>query len=84
MSHSSKHNLRIIDSATFNAAPNRYKIRSGCNAGAPFCPYGNKYNWIGFDTAFNEFVRFTKSVFKKLITKMYENNQNTDREIFAN
>lgn len=74
MTHRPKHNLRIIDSATFNAASNRYKMISGGSPDAPFCPFGNKYNWIGFDTVFNEYVRFTKSVFKKLITKMNENN----------
>jgi hypothetical protein len=47
--------------------PNRYELRSGSEADAPLCPYGNHYEWIGFDRLEKEYVRFTKSVFKRLM-----------------
>lgn len=53
--------------ATFLQDPNRYELRSGRSEGAPNCPFGNHYEWIGFDKKEQKYVRFTKSVFKKLI-----------------
>ena len=47
--------------------PQRYKLRTGQAEEAPACPYGNRYQWIGYDLKQKEYVRFTKSVFKKLI-----------------
>ena len=58
--------LDKVDSATFNNDPNRYSLVPGNSKGAPLCPYGNHYQWIGYDTKANKFVRFTKSVFNKL------------------
>lgn len=58
--------LRKIDSVTYHNDPHRYRLMPGTANGAPLCPYGNHYQWIGFDTQTEEFVRFTKSVFKKL------------------
>jgi hypothetical protein len=55
--------------ADFIAQPNRYILVHGDKPDAPDCPYGNKYQWIGFDNLTNEYVRFTKSVFKLLIKK---------------
>lgn len=51
----------------FLLEPTRYELKSGAVENAPLCPYGNQYQWVGFDKKNNEFVRFTKSVFKKLI-----------------
>lgn len=48
--------------------PERYELRSGHAPDAPLCPYGNHFQWIGYDLKKKEYVRFTKSVFKKLIT----------------
>ncbi|MBT8233176.1 MAG: hypothetical protein HKO66_09830 [Saprospiraceae bacterium] len=45
----------------------RYELRSGKQDDAPLCPYGNHFEWIGFDLERNEYVRFTKSVFKLLV-----------------
>ena len=53
--------------------PNRFELRSGLESGAPNCPFGNNYKWIGFDTAKNEYVRLSKSVFKKLIHEFGKN-----------
>ena len=52
---------------TFLAQPDRYVLRPGNTPGAPPCPYGNQYQWVGFDLQEQEYVRFTKSVFKRLI-----------------
>lgn len=59
--------IRKVDMETFTISPERYELRSGLEENAPLCPYGNHYEWIGFDKSTNEFVRFTKSVFKKLV-----------------
>lgn len=60
-------NLRKVNMETYLVSPNRYELRSGNEENAPLCPYGNHYEWIGFDSEMKEYVRFTKSVFKKLI-----------------
>lgn len=49
--------------------PKRYELKSGSAENAPLCPYGNHYQWIGYDKVEEEFVRFTKSVFKKLVAE---------------
>lgn len=48
-------------------SPDRYALRAGTSEGAPLCPYGNHYRWIGFDKEKQAYVRFTKGLFKKLI-----------------
>ena len=50
--------------------PKRYELRAGAAADAPSCPYGNKYQWIGYDLEKKVYVRFTKSVFKLLVNKV--------------
>ncbi|MFK2820026.1 hypothetical protein U0L90_07860 [Flavobacteriaceae sp. LMIT009] len=59
--------LRKINSETYHSNTSRYELVPGTKEGAPLCPYGNHYKWIGYDKNENEFVRMTKSVFKKLI-----------------
>jgi len=61
--------MRIVNSEEFHLEPIRYELRSGNEPNAPNCPFGNRYEWIGYDLKTNEFVRFTKSVFKKLVAK---------------
>lgn len=51
----------------YSADSCRYELRSGGEEAAPSCPYGNRYQWIGFDLEREEYVRFSKSVFKQLI-----------------
>jgi hypothetical protein len=63
-----KMNLERINSENFYKNPDRYQLVSGRIKGAPTCPYGNHYQWIGYDKLENKFVRFTKSIFKKLIS----------------
>lgn len=61
--------MRKITMEMYKAAPDRYELRSGTDEGAPACPYGNSYQWIGFDKELQEYVRFTKSVFKLLVNQ---------------
>ncbi len=64
-------NLIRVDSKTFFQNPNQYQLVSGNTKGAPKCPYGNYYQWVGYDRINHNFVRFTKSIFKNLIQKKY-------------
>lgn len=59
--------IRKVDLEQFKLSPNRYKLVSGTIDGAPLCPFGNHYKYIGYDDESKEFVRFTKSVFKLLV-----------------
>ncbi|MEO0338462.1 MAG: hypothetical protein AAF242_04535 [Bacteroidota bacterium] len=59
--------LPKVDMARYLAQPDRYELRAGTEEGAPLCPYGNHYAWIGYDLEAQIYVRFTKSVFKLLI-----------------
>ncbi|MEM1122129.1 MAG: hypothetical protein AAGJ18_16910 [Bacteroidota bacterium] len=59
--------MRKVTMEMYLQAPDRYELRSGRVEGAPLCPYGNRFEWIGYDKMTQEFVRFTKSVFKKLV-----------------
>jgi hypothetical protein len=59
--------MRKVNMETYLQDPQRYELRRGDTEGAPLCPYGNHFQWIGFDRQEREYVRFTKSVFKFLI-----------------
>ena len=59
--------MRKVNKATYLENPSRYELRKGTAEGAPLCPYGNHYQWVGFDLEEKEYVRFTKSVFKELV-----------------
>ena len=50
--------------------PDRYILVSGQEEGAPTCPYENVQQWVGYDTLTKEYIRFTKSVYKKLVEEM--------------
>ncbi|MFK7949784.1 MAG: hypothetical protein AB8G11_19495 [Saprospiraceae bacterium] len=62
--------IKKVNMEMYLASPNRYELRSGHEKNAPLCPYGNHYEWIGFDKETDKFVRFTKSVFKKLVREI--------------
>ena len=52
----------------FSKEPKRYELRSGKEYDdAPSCPFGNTFQWVGYDIENKDYVRFTKGVFKKLI-----------------
>ena len=52
--------------------PERYELREGSAEGAPLYPYGNRFEWVGYDLERQEYVRFTKTVFKKLVQEKSE------------
>lgn len=62
--------LRKVNMEMYLVSPERYELRSGHEENAPLCPYGNHYEWIGFDKETNEYIRVTKSVFKKLVREI--------------
>lgn len=66
--------LRKVNMEIYLLSPKRYELRSGQEKNAPLCPYGNHYEWIGFDTKTEEYIRFTKSVFKKLVREIDSKN----------
>jgi len=72
--------IRKINIQTYTIEPNRYELRSGQESGAPTCPFGNHYQWIGFDKKTQEYIRFTKSVFKKLIQQKENNHGKSNLE----
>lgn len=74
--------LTRVDSKTFNENPKRYELVSGNTKGAPTCPYGNQYEWVGFDKIDKKFVRFTKSIFKKLIKEKTNEFNSEYKNIF--
>ena len=59
--------MRRVLMNEFSKQPDRYELRSGSSEGAPLCPFGNHFQWIGYDKELEEYVRFSKSVFKELI-----------------
>jgi hypothetical protein len=59
--------MRKVNMQAYQSAPERYELRRGSSEGAPSCPYGNEYQWVGYDKVLEEYVRFTKSVFKLLV-----------------
>ncbi len=61
--------MRRVIMDEFLKQPDRYELRPGNSKGAPLCPFGNHFQWIGYDKEEAEYVRFSKSVFKNLIQK---------------
>jgi hypothetical protein len=59
--------MRKVTMEEYLLAPARYELRPGSAEGAPSCPYGNQFEWIGYDKETATYVRFTKSVFKLLV-----------------
>ena len=62
-----KYNLPVVTAKEYDLSPGRYELRKGTEENAPLCPFGNHFEWIGFDKEGNNYVRFSKSVFKRLI-----------------
>lgn len=59
--------MRRINMQQFQLDVARYELRSGNEPDAPNCPYGNRFQWIGYDRQSAEYVRLTESVFKHLV-----------------
>ncbi|NUY81462.1 hypothetical protein HUK80_11185 [Flavobacterium sp. MAH-1] len=58
-----------VDSGIFDADPTRFTLVEGSTPGAPLCPYGNHFSLVGYDNQEKKFVRYTKSVYKRLVEK---------------
>ena len=65
-----KYNLPVITAEIFNLSPDRFELRKGTSSDAPPCPFGHRFKWIGFDKKEMKYVRFTNSVFKRLIKQL--------------
>ena len=72
--------IRKVNMSEYLLDPSRYQLRSGKEPNAPLCPYGNHYKWIGFDNLTNEYIRFTKSVFKHIIQQKNNTNAKSNME----
>lgn len=70
--NSTKFNLSVITAAIYNLSPDRYELRKGTRPDAPPCPFGHRFKWIGFDKEKGEYVRVTKSVFKRMVNELDE------------
>ena len=60
---------RKIDRETYDLDPARYNLVRGTREGAPLCPFGNRYKWVGFDSKEQKYIRLTKRVYKNLISR---------------
>lgn len=69
-----------VDYNMYSENPDRYSLVSGMTAGAPLCPYGNKYKWIGYDKEEKQFVRFSKAAFKRIIKKLKKDE--SDKKLY--
>lgn len=67
-----KYGLPRVRKAEFNAAPERYVFRIGY-PDFPSCPFGNKFEALGWDTQDKKYVWFTSSIIKndRLQRKQY-------------
>lgn len=68
-----KYGLRVVDANEVDQFPNRYEIKVN-QPNPPLCPYGNPQKYVGYDNQTGEYVRLTKSVFKRLFRALKENN----------
>ena len=48
--------------------PERYTLVEGSTPDAPSCKYGNTLKWVGYDKVNSVFVRYTKTVYNRLIS----------------
>ena len=64
--------MNKVTAEIYQLHPDRYILVSGQEEGAPTCPYENVQQWVGYDTLTKEYIRFTKSVYKKLVEELNE------------
>ena len=63
-----KQGLRVVDAESYRMDESRYELRVN-DLEAPLCPYGNKRVYIGFDRNKNNYIRFTKTLLRKILLK---------------
>ena len=68
-----KYGLRLVDANEVNQNPNRYELKVD-PPNPPLCPYGNPQKYVGYDNQTGEYVRLTKSVFKRFFRELKEKN----------
>ncbi|MEO5889484.1 MAG: hypothetical protein ABIQ31_04485 [Ferruginibacter sp.] len=59
-----------VTAEMYQQNPERYTLVDGSTQGAPTCTYGNTKEWVGYDKVEKTFIRFTKSVYKKLVSQI--------------
>ena len=59
--------MEKVTAEIFQQDPGRYTLVDGSTHGAPSCKFGNTQDWVGYDKVEKIYVRFTKSVYKRLI-----------------
>ena len=62
--------MEKVTAEMYQQDPERYTLMEGSTEGAPTCTFGNKQKWVGYDKDQGTFIRFTKSVYKKLISQI--------------
>ncbi|MEO7214578.1 MAG: peptide-methionine (S)-S-oxide reductase MsrA [Mucilaginibacter sp.] len=62
--------MEKVTAEMYQQNPQRYTLVDGSTEGAPTCAYGNVKEWVGYDKVERTFVRFTKSVYKKLVSQI--------------
>ncbi len=68
-----KYGLRVVDAKEIEQNPNRYKLKVD-PPNPPLCPFGNPQKYVGYDNQTGEYVRLTKSVFKRFFRQLKEKN----------
>lgn len=58
--------IKKVNAEVFNAEPDRFMLTDGNRHGAPTCPFGNHLPLVGFDISEQQYVRYTKSVYKRI------------------
>lgn len=59
--------MRKVTAVEYEHDKDRYTVVSGHTEDAPRCSAGNILTWVGFDKQEKVYVRFTKSVFLRLV-----------------
>jgi len=59
--------MEKITAEEYQKNPTRYTVVAGNEDGAPTCTYGHVQTWVGYDKELKQYVRFTKSVFLRLV-----------------
>ncbi|WP_134090290.1 hypothetical protein [Olivibacter sp. XZL3] len=63
--------MNKITAEIYEQNPERYTLVKGNVQGAPSCRFVNTSDWVGYDKEKSTFVRFTKSVFKRLVNQIH-------------
>lgn len=62
--------IEKVDAAAFDAEPDRFTLVNGNKEDAPLCPFGNHFTLVGFDKDQQQYVRYTKSVYKRIKSRL--------------